>query len=362
VKEISVIVGEKAYNYFLAEGTFDKIGMAIQSLINKRRVLVVSQLPVAKYYMDGLVKSLRKRGLEAESILMPPGESGKNIHTIETLTNKALDLGIDRSCIILALGGGVVGDTAGFLASVYMRGIDYIQVPTTLLSMVDSSVGGKVAVNVQGGKNIVGAFHQPLAVFADISVLNTLQRKEFCAALAEVIKYGAGFDKEFLGWLELNHSRIFKRDSQCLIYVVGKCVRIKAGVIEKDERDRGERMRLNLGHTMAHVVEKVGDYKKYSHGEAVGIGLVFAFLMARRLGMVTCHEVERVINLIKSVNLPIKPECLQYEDFLKIIRRDKKWKKNTNIFILPNGLGNCDIVTDIDEAVIREAFNDIMKG
>lgn len=362
MKEIPVITGEKKYTYFLTAGTFDKIGLVLKRFIGQRRVLVVSQPPVDDLYMDVTVKNLRDTGIEVEYLLMPSGETGKNLNTIEELTNKALELGIDRSCVILALGGGVVGDTAGFLASIYMRGIDYIQVPTTLLAMVDSSIGGKVAVNVSGGKNIIGAFHQPLAVFADASLLNTLSDKEFGAALAEVIKYGAGFDREFFEWLELNTLRVLKRDPIDLMYIIEKCVKLKVDIVENDEKDRGERMPLNLGHTMAHAIENAGNYEKHSHGEAVGTGLVFAFLIARRLGRVTDDEVYRVKKLITRVDLPVKPEGFSYRDFMKIVRRDKKWKKGTNIFILPDGVGKCDIVSGVEEKLIKQAFDDLMKG
>lgn len=362
MKQIPISVGNKNYTYFLGDGYFGKIREVLRPFIGGRHVLVISQKPVGELYMGSVVESLQGLALKVSALLMPPGEAGKNLHTIENLANKSLHLGVDRSSVIVALGGGVVGDTAGFLASVYMRGIDYIQVPTTLLAMVDSSIGGKVAVNVSGGKNIIGAFHQPLAVFADISLLKSLAEGEFRNALSEVIKYGAGFDREFLDWTENNIEKLIERDPKCLMQAVEKCVRLKAAVIERDERDLGQRMLLNLGHTLAHAVEKKWSYCKYSHGQAVGMGLVFAFLLAKRLGRVSPWEVERVIRLVKKAQLPLRPEGLGFEEFWEIVKGDKKWRGGANVFILPYGIGRCSAVYNIDERVVRMAYNDMLQG
>ncbi len=362
MREISISAGSRKYTYFLTAGTFDKIGLILRPVIGMRRVLVISQSPVTELYMGRLVESLKSAGMEAECLFMPPGEEGKNFNTIETLLEKALDLNIDRRCVIIALGGGVVGDTAGFLAGIYMRGIDYIQVPTTLLAMVDSSIGGKVAVNVSRGKNMAGVFHQPLAVFADISLLDSLPGEEFSAALGEVIKYGAGFDREFFEWQEQHLRSILGREPRCLLYLVEKSVGLKAHVVEKDEKDRGERMLLNLGHTLAHAVEKAGNYRTFSHGQAVGIGLVYAFVTARRLGRVSGEEVSRVKRLVAGAGLPVKPQGIGFRDFMQIALNDKKWERGNSIFILPEGIGKCSTVSNISEGVLRLAFEEMMEG
>ena len=312
------------------------------------------------------IKIIKKLSKSVNLIDLPGGDKTKNISQLNFILEKSLSFEIDRSSLIIAFGGGVIGDIAGFAASIVLRGIDYIHVPTTLLAQVDSSVGGKTGINSSKSKNLIGSFHQPIAVISDLDMLKTLPKREFLAGLVEVIKYGLIHDVEFFNTLENNYKDILNYDESKLKYVISNSCKIKYEIIKNDEKENGKRALLNLGHTFGHAIESFGKYNgTIIHGEAISIGICLAFKLSTELGYCSRSETERVFNLFKKLTLPtslkdIKSLSITPLEMLKKFKYDKKNKNDRLTFILNKKIGKSFIKNNMDENILTEFLNEDM--
>ncbi|MDN5377320.1 MAG: 3-dehydroquinate synthase [Sulfurospirillum sp.] len=312
------------------------------------KVIVVTNPTVAKLHLENFLKLLHVK--ELHIIQIPDGEKFKTLDTLNMILEGCFENKLDRKSTLIAFGGGVVGDMTGFAASIYQRGIDFIQVPTTLLSQVDASVGGKTGINNKFGKNLIGTFWQPRAVYCETEFLKTLPQREFSAGVAEIIKMAVTFDREFFEWLENNSLHV----KENLAQAVKKCVQIKADVVASDEREEGIRAVLNYGHTFAHVIENQTAYKRYLHGEAVAMGIDMANSLALKLGLIQEDELLRIRNLLMRYNLPVSYKITSPEEFYEAFFLDKKSHNSKIKFILPHSIGNFQIRDDIPkETVIK---------
>jgi 3-dehydroquinate synthase len=325
--------------------------------IGGRHVLIVSDEHVAPLYAERVRVAMEGCGVDAAVLVLAAGEAHKNLGAAAKIFDALAQLGATRDACVIALGGGVVGDVAGFAAACWMRGVDIVQMPTTLLAMVDSSVGGKTGVDHAAGKNLIGAFHQPRAVIADLDTLATLPDRELRAGFAEVIKTAAIVEAEFFAWLEANASALLARDADALAHAIATCCRFKAVVVERDERETGERALLNFGHTFGHAIEAEAGYGTLLHGEAVAIGMLLAARLSVRLGMAGEADTQRLRALLEASGLPTSlPSGLQAEALLARMRLDKKNRAGTLRLILWRGIGRAEIIERVDEAMVREAL------
>jgi 3-dehydroquinate synthase len=354
---IDVTLGERSYPVWIGRGLLDDHARWRAALRGKH-ALVISNRTVAPLYLERVARGLD--GLRWSSFLLEDGEAHKSFANVGLALEALGTLGATRDACVIALGGGVVGDLAGFTAACWMRGIDFIQMPTTLLSMVDSSVGGKTGVNLPAGKNLVGAFHQPRAVIADIGTLDSLPVREYRTGLAEVIKGAAIGDEAFFAWLEQRADALAAREEAALVEAIATKVRYKAGVVARDETEQGERALLNLGHTFGHALETAGHYTTLLHGEGVAVGMLLAARLSERLGMSAHAHTLRLERLLHATGLPTSvPPGFDPEQLLALMRLDKKNTAGTLRLILWRGIGRAEIVTGVDEsdvlAVLREA-------
>ncbi|OOF35831.1 3-dehydroquinate synthase [Rodentibacter heidelbergensis] len=326
--------------------------------INKgERVMIVSNPTIAQFYLDTLTTTLEKRGAVVESVLIPDGEKYKTLESLNLIFTALLKGNHGRDTTIIALGGGVIGDVAGFAAASYQRGVRLIQIPTTLLSQVDSSVGGKTAVNHELGKNMIGAFYQPSLVLIDTLTLNTLPKREVNAGLAEVIKYGAILDYEFFVWLEKHIDDLVALKQDALQYCIARCCQIKADVVARDEREKGDRALLNLGHTFGHAIETHLGYGNWLHGEAISTGMMMAAALSEALGHLSISDVSRLEKLLARANLPtVSPDTMQPEDYLPHMMRDKKVLAGKLRLVLLKSLGQAYVATDTDHRLVLNAI------
>jgi 3-dehydroquinate synthase len=349
---VEVRLGERSYPIHIGSGLLQQHGL-LRAAIRGRQVLVLSNTTVAPLYADRVHAALD--GLRWRAVDLPDGEQHKRIEQCERVWQELADLKAQRDACLIALGGGVIGDLGGFAAACYMRGIDFIQLPTTLLAMVDSSVGGKTAVNLPQGKNLVGAFWQPRLVLADVATLATLPEREYRAGLAEVLKYGAIGDLAFFAWLEAHAEALLARDEAAVIEAVRRSCAHKAGVVERDERETGERALLNFGHTYGHALETLGDYDTLLHGEAVAIGMVLAAELSARLGMAESGAAERLARLLTRLGLPTaRPEWARAEAMVNLMRLDKKALSDRLRLILWRDVGRAEMVEGVAaEDVLR---------
>ena len=319
--------------------------------------LIVSDGNVAPLYAQRLRDALAQAFgtlLRCETLVLPAGEAHKNLGAVSKVLNALAQLGATRDACVFALGGGVVGDIAGFAAACWMRGIDFVQFPTTLLAMVDSSVGGKTGVDHPAGKNLIGAFHQPRAVIADLDALATLPDRELRAGLAEVVKSACIGDADFFGWLEAHADALLARDADALTHAIATCCRFKAGVVERDERETGERALLNFGHTFGHAIETESGYGTLLHGEAVAIGMVLAARLSVQLGMANAADTARLHALLERLDLPTAmPDGIAADALLARIRLDKKNRAGTLRLVLWHGIGRAEIAENIDATALR---------
>jgi len=325
LEKVSIDLGERSYDIIVGPGLLG-LDASLAGLPNASRAVIVTNPTVARLQGTKLHQLLTRRYGEGKVgiIELPDGEAYKNWKSLDLIFQALLESASDRKTILFALGGGVIGDVTGFAAACYMRGIPFVQVPTTLLAQVDSSVGGKTAINHPLGKNMVGAFYQPLRVLADLDTLDTLPDREFSAGLAEVIKYGPIADDVFLDWLEVNLDLLWQRDKAALAHIVRRSCEIKAWIVGQDERETGLRAILNFGHTFGHAIEAGLGYGVWLHGEAVGAGMVMAADLSRRLGLVDEAYVDRLVNLIKRARLPVRGPAFGAERYLELMRVDKK--------------------------------------
>ena len=322
--------------------------------VSGRLAAIVTNDVVARLHVERVEGALARAGARATRIVLPDGEANKDWKHLDRIFAALLESGADRRTVLVAVGGGVVGDMAGFAAATYQRGVDYIQVPTTLLAQVDSSVGGKTAINHPLGKNMVGAFHQPLAVVADTQTLATLPERELAAGLAEVVKYGAICDAAFLGWIEEHADALRLRDDAALGYAIRRSCEIKARIVAADEREGGVRALLNFGHTFGHAIETATGYGTWLHGEAVAAGMALAARFSARRGRITAAHAERIVALLERLGLPVKAPPIPAERWLELMGRDKKNEGGRITLILLDDVGRASIVKDTPARALEE--------
>jgi len=354
MKTLNVELGERRYPIHIGSGLLHRPEL-LQPCIAGSRVAVVTNETVGPLYLDALLKQLTP--WNPVCVVLPDGEVYKTLDVLNNIFTALLKNRCDRKTTLIALGGGVVGDMTGFAAATYQRGVPFIQVPTTLLAQVDSSVGGKTGVNHPLGKNMIGAFHQPECVVIDTDVLSTLPDKELSAGLAEVIKYGLIGDPEFFAWLEQNLEKLMTRDSQALAYAIERSCADKARVVAADEREAGSRALLNLGHTFGHAIETGAGYGAWLHGEAVAAGMCMAADLSRRLGWLTPGEFARIEKLIQRAQLPTRaPKTLSAAQLREFMSVDKKVEAGKLRLVLPKGLGHAVITADFPPALFNETL------
>lgn len=355
MQTLNVNLGERSYPIHIGANLLAREDLLAARLPSQ--VLIVSNEIVAPLYLDRLLERLP--GKQIATLILPDGEAYKCMDSAMRAFDALLERKFSRNACIVALGGGVIGDLAGFVAACYQRGVPFAQIPTTLLAQVDSSVGGKTAVNHPRGKNMIGAFHQPMLVLADTGVLDTLPDRELSAGLAEIVKYGLIRDPEFFLWLEQNLEALLNRDPQALAYAIERSCRNKAEVVAADERETGERATLNLGHTFGHAIETGTGYGAYLHGEAVAIGMCQAADLSRRLGWLTDADVERIVAILRRARLPVAPPPTMDEElFLDIMAVDKKNLDGKLRLILLEKIGRASLPLGVDLEVLRATLRE----
>ena len=355
METLTVNLAERSYPIHVGAGLLTSSALFAPHIAGQR-VMIVTNDTVAPLYLDVLSHALAD--YQVESLVLPDGEAHKTLASFEQIMSALLEGKHGRDTTLIALGGGVIGDLVGFAAACYQRGVPFIQVPTTLLSQVDSSVGGKTAVNHPLGKNMIGAFYQPKAVIIDIDCLRSLPQRELAAGMAEVIKYGIIWDEEFFNWLELHTSDIQALQSHALSKVILRCCAIKADVVSQDETENGVRALLNLGHTFGHAIEAEKGYGNWLHGEAVAVGSVQAAETSLRLALLSQHDVDRIKALLEKAHLPITaPTDMEFDDYLHHMLRDKKVKAGKLRLVLPVAIGRADLFTDVEPSVLRAVID-----
>ncbi len=360
---VQVALGTRAYGIVIGRGLLASLGARIKALRPGARVAVVTDQTVARHHLPAAEAALKSAGIERARVVVPDGEGSKSYATFETVCEAIIAARIERGDLVVALGGGVIGDLAGYAAASARRGVDYVQVPTTLLAQVDSSVGGKTGINSRHGKNLIGAFHQPVMVVADTALLDTLPKRQFGAGYAEVAKYGLLGDAAFFSWLESNWQDVFA-GGPAREHAIAVCCRAKAGVVARDERETGERALLNLGHTFGHALEAgAGFSDRLLHGEAVALGMVLAFEFSARIGLIGTADAARARAHLAGVGLPTHLKDIPggapgIDELMDLIAQDKKVKRGTLTFILVRGIGQAFIANDVDAAEVRAFLAD----
>ncbi|HEY6953479.1 MAG TPA: 3-dehydroquinate synthase [Bacteroidota bacterium] len=355
-KQITVNLGERSYPVYTGRDMLSSLPRTLDLHKIAKDVVLVTDGRVARFYAATVEKHLRHAGFRVTAIVVPPGEGQKNLQRASKIFTEMLAAGIGRNSALIALGGGVIGDLAGFVAATYQRGIPLVQVPTTLLAQVDSSVGGKVAVNHPLGKNMIGAFYQPVFVWADTDLLRTLPFREVVCGIGEIVKYGVALDKDLFAFLETNLNGILKLDPEPIHYVRSRCVELKSDIVSRDEKELGLRSVLNLGHTVAHALESAGKYRLLKHGEAVLLGIVAEGHIARQLGMIDQAILDRIVTLIQRIPVKAAINGLAVNDILKAISRDKKAVGRTNRFVLPTRMGETTIAENVDLRLVVDSL------
>lgn len=352
---VAVDLGSRSYEIAIGEGLLRDAGQRLRPLFKRPLTAIVTDSHVAELHLETLRASLASAGIESKAIVLPAGEATKSYRQLADTCDGLLAAGIERRDLIVALGGGVIGDLAGFAAAILRRGVDFIQIPTTLLAQVDSSVGGKTGINSAHGKNLIGAFHQPRAVLIDIALLDTLPRRELAAGYAEIAKYGLLGDAEFFVWLEAHAAAILSGDAQARIKAITRSCEMKAGIVAEDETETGVRALLNLGHTFGHALEAATGYSsRLLHGEAVAIGMAQAFRFSERLGLMPRGNAARVEKHLRPLKLPTRLTDIEGNlpgprKLLEIMRQDKKAVAGKLTFILARGVGDAFIARDVEE-------------
>jgi 3-dehydroquinate synthase len=360
VHTIGVALAGRSYDVLIGPGLVDAAGAHIRPRLRRPFAPIVMDETVAALHGDRLRRSLAEAGIEAVPLVIPPGEGAKSFEGLADLCDRLLALGVERTDLIVAFGGGVVGDLAGFAAAILKRGVDFVQIPTTLLAQVDSSVGGKTAIDSPRGKNLIGAFHQPRLVLADLDVLATLPRREMICGYAEVLKYGLLGDFAFFEWLEANGAQVLALAPGLLARAVARCVEMKAQIVAEDEREGGRRALLNLGHTFGHAVEALTGFgEALKHGEAVGLGCAQAFRFSATLGLCPSQDVQRAEAAIAAAGLPTRldqvlDEAPDVEALIEAMAQDKKAEAGSLTFILVRRIGEAFVSRNVDRARLRE--------
>jgi 3-dehydroquinate synthase len=355
---VGVALGDRSYEIAIGRGLLASLGARVCALKPRAKAAVITDETVAKHYLAPAVAALAASKIAAEPVVVPPGEASKSFATLERVCDALLAARVERGDVVIALGGGVVGDLAGFAASIVRRGIDYVQVPSSLLAQVDSSVGGKTAIDSRFGKNLIGAFYQPILVVADTALLDTLSAREFRAGYAEVAKYGLLGDAGFFAWLEANWRDVFA-GGPAREHAIATSCRMKADIVTRDERESGERALLNLGHTFGHALEAgAGFSDRLLHGEAIAIGMALAVGFSARLQLISTADAERAVRHLAAVGLPTRladvPGGVPGTDALmELIAQDKKVKRGSLTFILARAIGQAFVADEVDPAQVR---------
>ena len=361
LRTVRVGLGSRGYDVLIGGGLIDRAGALTAPFLPRQRTAVVTDQNVADHHGERLAASLESAGIAVEMVVVPPGEGTKSFAGLADLSDRLLALGLDRGDVIIAFGGGVVGDLAGFAAAIYKRGIDFIQIPTTLLAQVDSSVGGNTAIDTPRGKNLIGAFHQPRLVLADLDVLATLPRREMRAGYAEIVKYGLLGDAAFFTWLEANHHDVLALEVEPLAHAVARSVEMKAEIVAEDEREVGRRAQLNLGHTFGHALEaETGFGDELKHGEAVAAGCAMAFRFSAQLGLCPMADAHRAERAIAEACLPVRMGDVAFQGhafpvdaLLSHMGQDKKAEGGTLTLVLARAIGDAFVMKAVDPAPLR---------
>jgi 3-dehydroquinate synthase len=353
MESLRVALGERSYPIHIGAGLLERADLYRPHLAGGSAAIVTNDR-VAPLYLPRVKQALE--GVRLTEVIVPDGEQAKSWATLERVFDALLEARCGRDTLLIALGGGVVGDLAGFAAAVYQRGMPFVQVPTTLLAQVDSSVGGKTAINHARGKNMIGAFHQPLAVISDVGTLDTLADRELRAGLAEVIKHGLALDAAFVEWLEKHMPKLLARERESLTYAVKRCCELKAAIVAADEREGGVRALLNFGHTFGHAIEAGAGYGAWLHGEAIAAGMVMAANLSRDLGFISAADVSRVRELIGRAGLPVAGPRMAPESLIELMAVDKKAAQGKIRFVVLEGIGQAALRGGIDAGRVREAI------
>jgi len=363
MKTLKVDLKERSYPIYIEEDSINRFGEFLEKHYNGRRIALITDSIVKNYYSAIVEKSIKDKGFDVSIIEIPPGEKFKTLSVLEYVYDRLIGKNFSRDSVVVSLGGGVVGDLAGYAASTFLRGIKFVQIPTTLIAQTDSSVGGKVAVNHRLGKNLIGAFYQPIFVFIDPLVLTTLPPREVNAGMSEVIKYGAIKDESFFTFIEENFEDINSlKNMEKMEDVIFRSCEIKADVVTLDERELGLRRILNFGHTIGHAIENLTNYKIYLHGEAITLGMIAAGWISEKIGIFDKKKFLRLENLLKKLNIKSMFQTINGEGFLNAIAKDKKVKGGKIHFVLLEDIGKTVIRNDVSEDIIVEALNYISKN
>lgn len=358
-EKIPLCLGDRGHQIIIGSGILSTFGEAVQAVFKGSRgkkMAVVTHPRIEHLYGEAVMTSLQKSGFSPMLIRIPEGEKNKTLAQVNSIYDRLVQHRFERSSALIALGGGVIGDMTGFAAATFLRGISYIQCPTTVVAQVDASIGGKTWVDHPDGKNLIGAFHQPALVFIDSATLSTLSQREFVAGLAEVVKYGVILDADFFGFLEDHVDALLARDQKTVAYCIKKSAEIKAMVVSQDEKESGIRKILNYGHTVGHAIETATDYQIYKHGEAVAIGMAVAARMSYQLGLLPKGEMERQIRLLSMLGLPVGMPKVSESKIVKIMERDKKVDGGKIYFILAEKIGSVEI-----RSIDRELLSTLLK-
>ncbi|XBC39188.1 MAG: 3-dehydroquinate synthase [Buchnera aphidicola (Nurudea shiraii)] len=357
MKRLKVSLNSCTYYINIGSSIF-KTNDSLFPFESKDKVMLVTNTLVDRIWKETVFRYLDKFKIKKNYIVLPDGEETKNISFLEYIISKLLQKTYGRDTILIALGGGVIGDITGFAASIYQRGIKFVQIPTTLLSQVDASIGGKTSVNHSLGKNMIGSFWQPISVIVNLDFLSTLPRSQLISGMAEVIKYAIAFDKTFFDWLEKNINSILKLDSKTVLYCVKRCCELKKVIIEEDEREYGSRALLNLGHTYGHAIETYLGYGVWLHGEAIAVGIIMAVETSVLLGVLNIYEKNRIINLIKKIGLPTKgPKNMVFSSYYACFLRDKKVSSDIVRLVLPTSIGKAVVFNNVKKDILMSVID-----
>lgn len=357
MKDVYVNLGKDSYHIIIDKGALNQIGHLLSETISPCKTVIVTDKTVGPLYGNAVSDNLSECDFDVKLVSIEPGEDQKTLSRAEELYEVLFGHKMDRKSLIIAIGGGVVGDLTGFVASTFMRGIPFVQIPTTLLAQVDSSIGGKVAVNHPLGKNMIGSFYQPKAVFIDTDTLGTLPKAEIIAGMAEVIKYGMIKDPDFFEFIEEHLFEIVELDSDVLEKIIYNSCKIKAQVVELDEKEEGLRAILNYGHTIGHALEALTSYKKYRHGEAVAMGMIYASKIAMKMGLIDNTVLERQESLLTRLGLKLMDNEIKPDDIVKILYQDKKAIGGKSRFVLPTGIGSVTITDKANDEIVLDVLN-----
>ncbi len=362
MKKVRVELGPNSYDIAIGYGILRELEDFVRESGFSKKALIITDTHVGPLYGEELTACLSRAGLEACLYQIPAGEESKSLAEAEKLFTCAIEAGLDRKSPVIALGGGVTGDLAGFVAATYMRGVPFLQIPTSLLAQVDSSVGGKVAVNHALGKNLIGAFYQPRAVFMEMDFMNSLPKREISTGLGEVVKYGIIYDEEFFRFLEGHKAEILNLEPEVLMHIIARSCEIKAAVVSQDEKEGGLRRILNFGHTMAHAIEEETGYRRYNHGEAVAIGMLGAAYISELMGLIDNARTKRIRALLEAMNLPVQGEGCTTDHMYRSIFRDKKTLNGKVNWVLMDDIGKVHVDGDVPEEIVRKAMDACIRG